>query len=205
MTKQFAVALLLAVTAAAAVRATGSPPVPPESSSPATRGDRPGERGERGERGGEGGELRARVQQKIQTYLTVELSARAGLDEKKSLQLSGAIKAHMERKQHARAGKKAELQKLRALVDSKGADAAIKAQITAVADQSQREEQLQQLIEDTGKFLTPTEQARIIIALPDVMKDTMSMIREARGGERAGKRGEGHGGKGTRGGDDSDD
>ncbi len=180
-------ALLLALASASAVMAAPPPPPPPPGVPEA-----PSRRGERGERRGE---LRARVQQKIQTFLTVELSSRAGLDEKKSLQLSTALKAHMERKQQARQGKKAELDKLRDLVESKGSDAALKAQIKVVADQSQQEEQVQQLLDDTAKFLTPTEQAKVMLALPEVMKDTMRMIREARGG---------HGG-GGRGGDDGDD
>ena len=192
MKNRLALSLLLTLAAATAVIAAPPPPAPatPGAPAPPTKGER------RGERGGDRGELRARVQQKVQTYLTVELSSRAGLDEKKSLQLSSAIKAHMERKQQAREGKKTEFQKLRALVDNKGADAALKAQIRVVADQSQQEEQLQQLLDDTAKFLTPTEQAKVMLALPEVMKDTMRMIREARGGKRGG---------GGRGGDDGDD
>lgn len=196
MTTRLALALLLAVASSSVMAA----PPPPGSAAPAPperRGDR-SDRADRGDRGERRTELRARVQQKIQTYLTVELSSRAGLDEKKSVQLSAAIKAHMERKQKARESKKAEFDKLRTLVDSKGSDAALKAQIKAVVDQVPQEEQLQQLLDDTAKFLTPTEQAKVVLALPEVMKDTMRMIREARGGK-------GGGGRGARGGDALDD
>jgi hypothetical protein len=147
-----------------------------------------GDRGEKGEGGGgrlseaERGALKERVQQKIQTYLTVELSARAGLDEKKALQLGQAIKAHLERKQTSRQKKREELEKLRGLVESKGADAALKAQVKAVVDQHEREEQMALLLDDTARFLTPLEQAKVVLAFPDVMKDTQRMIRDARGG-----------------------
>lgn len=136
-------------------------------------------------------EMRERVKAKIQTYVTVELAQRAGLDEKKSLQLGNAIKAHLDRKQKAREAKKQELQKLRALVDGKGADAAVKAQLQVLLGKDGRDEQTQAFVDDTSKFLTPTEQAKIVIALPEVMKDTRRLIRDARQERRAGRRGRG--------------
>jgi hypothetical protein len=155
-------------------------------------------RKERGERAGrlspeERAALRDRVQQKIQTYLTVELSSRAGLDEKKALQLGAAIKAQQERRQATREKKHAELQKLRDLVQQKAADAALKAQVKAVVDQSDREEQLQALLDDTAKFLTPLEQAKIVVAWPDVMKDARRLIAQARREHRGGGQGAGDG------------
>jgi len=155
-----------------------------------------GRRGRRGLDDGAREELRARVQQKIQTYLTVELSSRAGLDEKKSLQLGAAIKSHLERRTQTRKKKHEEMQKLRALVDGKGADAALKAQIKAVVDEGDRAEQLQALLDETARFLTPTEQAKIVLAFPEVMKDTHRLIRDAR---------RGRGGPGGRGGPDGPD
>jgi hypothetical protein len=126
------------------------------------------------------GALRDRVQQKIQTYLTVELSSRAGLDEKKSLQLGAAIKAQMDRRQATREKKRDEMKKLRELVDGKAADAALKTQIKSVVDQSDREEQLQALLDDTAKFLTATEQAKVVLAWPEVMRETRRLIADAR-------------------------
>jgi hypothetical protein len=132
--------------------------------------------------------LRERVKGKIQTYLTVELSSRAGLDEKKSLQLGSAIKAHLERKEAARGGRREAVAKLRELVDGKAADAALKSQMKAVIDMHNKQEALDTLLDETARFLTPTEQARMLVALPDVMKDAMNLMREARGtrGERRG-------------------
>jgi hypothetical protein len=132
--------------------------------------------------------LRERVKGKIQTYLTVELSSRAGLDEKKSLQLGSAIKAHLERKEAARGGRREAVATLRELVDGKAADAALKSQMKVVVDMNHKQEALDTLLDETARFLTPTEQARMLVALPDVMKDAMNLMREARGtrGERSG-------------------
>lgn len=137
------------------------------------------------------GALRERVQQKIQTYLTVELSSRAGLDEKKSLQLGAAIKAQMQRRQAAREKKRAEMQKLRELLDSKAADAALRAQVKSVVDQSDREEQLQALLDETARFLTPTEQAKVVLAWPEVMRETRRLILQARRDRNGGDGGDG--------------
>jgi hypothetical protein len=68
--------------------------------------------------------LRDRVKQKIQTYLTVELSSRAGLDEKKSLQLGTAIKGHLEKREASRKTRHEAFVKLKELVDQKANDAA---------------------------------------------------------------------------------
>jgi hypothetical protein len=149
----------------------------------AAEGKGHGERG--GERAGklspeERQALRERVQQKIQTYLTVELSARAGLDEKKSLQLGAALKSQMQRRQALRERKQAEMKKLRELVEGAAGDAALRAQVKAVVDHADREEQLQALLEDTAKFLTPLEQAKVVVAWPEVMKEARRLIAAAR-------------------------
>lgn len=128
----------------------------------------------------ERGALRERVQQKIQSYLTVELASRAGLNEEKTLQLGAAIKAQMQRRQATREKKRDEMKKLRELVEAKAADAALKAQVKSVVDQGDREEQLQALLDDTSKFLTPTEQAKVVLAWPEVMKETRRLIANAR-------------------------
>lgn len=187
-------ALLLAVvlvipTIAVATEAPSSPAADP------VQDRRHGKRGDggRGERRAklppeQRSALRERVKGKIQTYLTVELSSRAGLDEKKSLQLGSAIKAHLERKEAARGGRREAVAKLRELVDGKAADAALKSQMKAVIEMHHQQEALDTLLDETARFLTPTEQARMLVALPDVMKDAMNLMREARGtrGERRG-------------------
>lgn len=135
--------------------------------------------------------LRDRVKQKIQTYLTVELSSRAGLDDKKALQLGSAIKSHLEKREAARKTRHEAFVKLRELVDQKANDAALKAQMKTVLDSHGREQGMDDLAAELGKFLTPTEQAKVMVAFPEVMKDAMRLIREARG--RWGGRGHGPG------------
>ncbi len=126
------------------------------------------------------GALRARVQDKLATYLVVELSQRAGLDEKKGVQLSAAVKAHLARVEAARATKHQARETLKQLVDSKATDAALQAQIKAVLGAADRDEQQGEFIADLGRFLSATEQAKIVVALPEVMKDAMHLVREAR-------------------------
>lgn len=129
------------------------------------------------------GELRARVQDKLSTYLVVELSQRAGLDDKKSVQLGTAVKAHLARMEAAREAKHKARDTLKQLVDSKANDAALQAQIKAVLGTASRDEQQDLFIADIGKFLSATEQAKIVVALPEVMKDAMRLVREARRGK----------------------
>jgi len=142
--------------------------------------------------------LRERVKQKIQTYLTVELSSSAGLDEKKSLQLGAAIKGHLEKREAARKTRHDAFVKLKELVDQKANDAALKAQMKTVLDSHGREQAMDDIAVELGKFLTPTEQAKVMVAFPEVMKDAMRLIREARGGRggRGGGKGPGAGGPG---------
>lgn len=138
-----------------------------------------------GDRAGRRAEIRERVQAKIQSYLTVELASRAGLDQSKSVQLGTAIKAQMERKQKAHQARKVQVEKLRDLLDSKSPDAAVKAQLKLVMDAGQQGDR-QALLDDTSRFLTATEQAKVMLALPEVMKDARRLVREARGERRRG-------------------
>lgn len=138
-------------------------------------------------------EIRERVKQKIQTYLTVELSTRLGLDQKKSLQLGQALAAHMERRQQQRQRLKAEAQKLRGLVDAKAADAQLKSQLDIVIGLAGRDDEVQRLLQETSKFLTVTEQAQLALAMPEVMRDMRHMMREGRRGGRGGPGGPGFG------------
>jgi hypothetical protein len=129
-------------------------------------------------------EIRERVEQKIQTYLTVELTSRLSLDEKRALKLSDAIKAQMKRKQERREKLKTEMQKLNDLVEKKAADGQIKAQLDTVVGLAGRDEDMHDFLADTSKFLSVPEQAKLALAFPDIMKDMRHIIREARGGKR---------------------
>ena len=149
--------------------------------------------------------MRDRIKEKIQTYLTVELSTRAGLDDKKSMQLGAVIKEHLKKKEVARTSRHEAREKLRQLVEQKASDAALVAQIHATVDSLGKERALDDVIKELGAFLTPTEQAKVLLAFPEVVKDAKRLIKEARGGidrgeddddDGAGRRG----GRGRRGG-----
>lgn len=189
-----ALILAAAVVVPAVAVATDAAPAPSAGAVTPGGGRQHGQKGDhKGERFSklppeQRAELRERVKGKIQTYLTVELSSRAGLDEKKTLQLGSAIKAHLERKEATRTTRREAFAKLRELVDGKAADAALKAQMKTVVDTHSKGEAMDSLLDETAKFLTPTEQAKVMVAFPDVMKDAMKLVREARGkrGDRDG-------------------
>jgi hypothetical protein len=155
--------------------------------------------------GGQREEMRARVQQKVRTYLAVELSSRLALDTTKSQKLADAIQAHMERRRTEREGLRTEAQKLRELVDKKAPDAQVKAQLDVLVKKHARGDNFEALLADTGKFLTVQEQAKLALSLPEVMKGMREMMKDARREMRGGRRGGGGGGPGGPGGFGDDD
>lgn len=170
-------------------------------------GARP-ERGAGGpERGAVRDQLRGRVQEKIGTWLTTEITTRVGLDATKSAKMSAAIKDHMGRKQERMKRLREEMQKLRSMVDAKASDAQTKAQLDTVIGLSSRDDDMHEMIRETAKFMTVQEQARLALAMPEIMKDMRQMMKDAKR-EMRGKRGPGgggFGGGGLRGDMDDDD
>lgn len=145
--------------------------------------------------------MRSRVQEKIGAWLTTEISTRVGLDAIKSAKMSDAIKAHMQRKQARMKRLRDEMHKLRDMVDAKANDAQVKAQLDTVVGLSSRDDDMHEMIRETAKFMTVQEQARLALAMPEIMKDMRGMMRDAKR-EMRGKRG---GGSGLRGDIDDDD
>lgn len=138
-------------------------------------------------------EVRARVQEKVRMYLSVELATRAGLDDVKSKKLADVIGAHMQKKMVQRKKMRDETQKLRALVDQKAPDAQIKPQLQAVLAAKHSMVDVDDALEETAKFLTPTEQAKVALALPEAMKGMKGMMRggadeDDDGGQGGGRR-----------------
>ncbi len=125
-------------------------------------------------------ELKARVQTKMQTYVATELSTRIGLDAQKSAKLHEALKAHGERRHKAKSERRAAMEKLRSMADHQAPDAELKAQLKQAVEQD-REEALQALLDDTSKCLTPTEQAKLVTAFPEVMKEARTLVKKAKG------------------------
>ena len=119
-------------------------------------------------------EFRGRVQAKIGAWLTTEITTRVGLDSAKSKQLADAIGAHMQRKMQRGKQLKSEMQKLRALVDGKAADAQVKAQLDVVVGASSRDDDVHELLRDTARFMSVQEQARLALAMPEITPVVMS-------------------------------
>ena len=125
-------------------------------------------------------EIRARVAEKIQAFVTGELTSRLNLDAAKGAKLADAVKAHMGRKHERQKALKEAMGKLQQLVDSKAPDAQIKTQLDIVVGASSRDDDVQAFLADTSKFLSVQEQAKLALAMPDVLKDVHKMMREAK-------------------------
>lgn len=170
--------LALVLAGLLSLPATAGPPPPGPPASPTPPADARGP--QRRE------EIRQRVQQKVRTFLAVELSSKLSLDDAKSMKLADAIEAHMTRRRAGRDEVKLEAQKLRELLDKKAPDAQVKAQLDVVVKKHTRGEDVEGLLADTAKFLSVTEQARLALALPEVMRDVREMMRDARRSAREG-------------------
>lgn len=125
-------------------------------------------------------EVRQRVEQKIKTYLTVELSSRLALDQKRALQLSDAVQRHMDRMHERREKMRAEADKLRDLVEKKAPDAQVKAQLDTVVGLAGKDDDLHAFLGDAAKFLNVTEQAKLALAMPEIMRDVHRMVKDVR-------------------------
>ena len=125
-------------------------------------------------------ELRARVQEKIGTWLTTEISTRVSLDSSKSAKLSESIRAHMQRKQVRGKQLRQEMQLLRALVDGKAPDAQVKSQLDVVIGVSSRDDDVHELLRETARFMSVQEQARLALAMPEIMQELKKVMRETR-------------------------
>lgn len=130
--------------------------------------------------GGKREEMRARVEQKIKTFLTVELASRLSLDQKRALQLGDAVQRHMERQHQRREKMRSEADKLRELVEKKAPDAQVKAQLDTVVGLAGKDDDMHAFLGDTGKFLNVSEQAKLALSMPEIMRDVHRLVREAR-------------------------
>lgn len=147
-------------------------------------------------------EIRERVEQKIRTYITVELSSRLALDQKRALQVGEAVQRHMDRMHERRQKTRVEADKLRELVEKKAPDAQVKAQLDTVVGLAGKDDDLHAFLSDTGKFLNVTEQAKLTLSMPEIMRDVHRLVKEARRDFRG--RGPGPGGPGPGFDDDED-
>jgi hypothetical protein len=121
------------------------------------------------------------VQEKIAAFMVGELTSRLSLDATKSAKLSDAIKAHMERKHANEKAMHQAMQKLGELVEEKAPDAQVKQQLDVVLGAKASEgDEIGAFVNDTQKFLTVQEQAKMALAMPDIMKEVGRMRHEMR-------------------------
>jgi hypothetical protein len=120
------------------------------------------------------------VAQKIDTLLIVELSTRLKLTDEKTLKLKDVLQKSREAREARQALVAAEREKLRALVDKKASDSELKAQSAKLAGLVAAKPD-DGIFEQTAKFLTPHEQAELLLALPELRKEVRGLAREARG------------------------
>lgn len=128
------------------------------------------------------GRLESEVRRKLQTFVTAELAEELGLDEATAAKLSEAIRTHREAQQAARKALRDENDKLAALVRDGASDEALRAQTEKVLAAADALPGLDDLLRSTASFLTPTQQAKLVLAFPEVLRDVRGMLR-----------GEGHG------------
>lgn len=142
--------------------------------------------------------VRAEVERKIDTYVTVELASELGLSNDKALKLSAALKGMREKRHAKRGAVKEEMKTLREMVDGGAPDAALKKQMQAVmaAKAQAKAGKAEELLAATESFLTTQEQAKLLLTTPRIRHDVKRMMRQARhqatgpgDGDRAGKRG----------------
>lgn len=128
--------------------------------------------------------LESEVRRKIETFLTVELSSRLGLYDATALKLADAIRTHREQQHQAHVRMREESEKLSALLRDGASDDALRAQTAKVLAAAASRPEPHDLARETAKFLTAQQQAKLVLAFPEVMRDVRKMMREARGGRR---------------------
>lgn len=126
-------------------------------------------------------QIREQVQEKIAAFMVGELTSRLNLDAAKSAKLSDALKAHMERKHANEKAMHEAMKKLQELVDNKAPDAQVKQQLDVLLGVKASEgDEIGAFVSETQKFLSVQEQAKMALAMPDIMKEVGRMRRELR-------------------------
>jgi|GEM_PF-1988149 len=168
----------------------------PEPPRLARRGGKRGKRGKGKLSPEERQEMKKRFRKKMHTYLTVELSSRLDLDDKKTMQLSAALKKHGQQVEAHHQQMRDASKALRKLLDEGAPDAQVKKQLDVVTEAAEQRPSPRALVKDTKGFLSVKQQAQLALAMPEVMKEMKHMMRRERRKMR--------GGGGFRGGPDGD-
>lgn len=131
--------------------------------------------------------MKERARQKLQAHVHEELVARVGLSDEKARALSEVMKRRGQEREAQGQRMRQEMKQLHGLVKSEASDAELRAQMERIARlRQEKREDAQGLMEETASFLSPREQARMMLAFPKVMRETRKLIRESRRGGRHG-------------------
>ncbi len=124
--------------------------------------------------------LEAKIERRIDTFVTVELSSELGLDEKEALKLLGAWREHRAAGKTANRAVRDHAKRLGELIDAKAADAQVAAQMKTLEASMDKRVEPNDLLAKTRAFLTVRQQAQLLLAIPQVEHQVRRMMRKAR-------------------------
>lgn len=123
----------------------------------------------------------AEIQRKIKVYILAELSSRLNLDDRKTNLLSDVINKQTQERDANHKAMREEMKNLRGLLDKNADDAQLRASIQKLASLRDKSDHIASFVQDTSSFLSTKEQAQLVVALPEVMRDLKKMKRGHRG------------------------
>lgn len=123
----------------------------------------------------------AEIQRKVKVYILAELSSRLNLDDRKTNLLSDVIDKQMQERDANHKAMREEMKNLRGLVEKNADDAQLRTSIQKLASLRDNSDHIASFVQDTTSFLTTKEQAQLVVALPEVMRDLKKMKRGHRG------------------------
>lgn len=124
--------------------------------------------------------LQEKVRKRVDTFVTVELATELDLDQKTALLLLDAWRAHRDAvtSDHQAAKKAAEA--LSEALQSGASDAVIKKRTEALRAQFPKRNEADDLLERTRGFLSVRQQAKLLLAYPQIQREVRRMMRRAR-------------------------
>ncbi len=124
--------------------------------------------------------LQEKVRKRVDTFVTVELATELELDQKTALQLLDAWRAHRDAvtADHQAAKKAAEA--LSDALKSNASDAVVKKRTEALRTQLPTRNEADDLLERARGFLTVRQQAKLLLAYPQIQREVRKMMRRAR-------------------------
>jgi Spy/CpxP family protein refolding chaperone len=128
--------------------------------------------------------------QRIDKMVRKKLAPKLGADEATTNKLVEVFQQQAATRHAAHMKMRGEMEKLKQLVDGDAGDAALDTQLARLADLREAMPERGAVLDETARFLTPEQQAKLVLAGPKMMKRRHGRHgRHGPGGER-GERGE---------------